>query len=210
MLVSHVWLCDHSPPGSSVHGILQARILEWAAKTHLQRSLAPCFLLPWAHRQSPPPATATSFQTPPTGGSALFAANWFLSPRIALTFMLTKIPFSFLLLQWTDSFNVVVLGAGKIKNNNPIWLAETLSRYSLRVVFYCLFVCLFFMEKHPCLNNVKSIWFPAVCDQALSSLPRKPSEIPGCPQLSSHAGVLRRQSGRCEFHDWKLCPIFSP
>ena len=29
---SHVWLCnpmDCSPPGSSVHGILQARILEW-------------------------------------------------------------------------------------------------------------------------------------------------------------------------------------
>ena len=31
---SHVWLCDtidQSPPGSSVHGILQARILEWVA-----------------------------------------------------------------------------------------------------------------------------------------------------------------------------------
>ena len=31
-LLSHVWLCDPmdcSPPGSSVHGILQARILEW-------------------------------------------------------------------------------------------------------------------------------------------------------------------------------------
>ena len=30
---SHVWLCatDHSPPGSSVQGILQARILEWVA-----------------------------------------------------------------------------------------------------------------------------------------------------------------------------------
>ena len=29
---SHVWLCDPmdcSPPGSSVHGIFQARILEW-------------------------------------------------------------------------------------------------------------------------------------------------------------------------------------
>ena len=33
-LVSHVWLCnpmDCSPPGSSVHGISQARILEWVA-----------------------------------------------------------------------------------------------------------------------------------------------------------------------------------
>ena len=31
---SHVWLCgpvDGSPPGSSVHGIFQARILEWVA-----------------------------------------------------------------------------------------------------------------------------------------------------------------------------------
>ena len=31
---SHVWFCDPtdcSPPGSSVHGILQARRLEWAA-----------------------------------------------------------------------------------------------------------------------------------------------------------------------------------
>ena len=30
----HVWLCspiDCGPPGSSVHGILQARILEWVA-----------------------------------------------------------------------------------------------------------------------------------------------------------------------------------
>ena len=33
-LQSHSTLCDHmdySPPGSSVHGILQARIMEWAA-----------------------------------------------------------------------------------------------------------------------------------------------------------------------------------
>ena len=31
-LISHVQLCDptyYSPPGSSVHGIFQARILEW-------------------------------------------------------------------------------------------------------------------------------------------------------------------------------------
>ena len=31
---SHVWLCDpvdHSPPGSTVHGIFWARILQWAA-----------------------------------------------------------------------------------------------------------------------------------------------------------------------------------
>ena len=32
--LSHVRLCDHvdcSPPGSTVHGILQARVLEWVA-----------------------------------------------------------------------------------------------------------------------------------------------------------------------------------
>ena len=32
--LSSIWLCDpmdYSPPGSSVHGILQARILEWVA-----------------------------------------------------------------------------------------------------------------------------------------------------------------------------------
>ena len=34
LVTSHVWLCDPidcGPPGSSVHGILQARILEWVA-----------------------------------------------------------------------------------------------------------------------------------------------------------------------------------
>ena len=33
-LFSHIWLCnpiDHSPPGSSVHGTFQARMLEWVA-----------------------------------------------------------------------------------------------------------------------------------------------------------------------------------
>ena len=30
-LVCHIWLCDPSPPGFSVHEILQARILDWAA-----------------------------------------------------------------------------------------------------------------------------------------------------------------------------------
>ena len=34
MTKSHMTLCnpmDHSPPGSSVHGIFQVRILEWVA-----------------------------------------------------------------------------------------------------------------------------------------------------------------------------------
>ena len=38
---THVHLCDPidcSPPGSSVHGILQARILEWVAISFLRGS----------------------------------------------------------------------------------------------------------------------------------------------------------------------------
>ena len=41
---SHVWLCnpmDCSPPGSSVHGILQARILEWVATSYSRESSQP-------------------------------------------------------------------------------------------------------------------------------------------------------------------------
>ena len=44
-LLQYVWLCDpmdHSPPGSSVHGILQARILKWVAM-HSSRE----FSRPW-------------------------------------------------------------------------------------------------------------------------------------------------------------------
>ena len=42
--LSHVWLCDpvdYSPPGSSVHGILQARILEWVAISFSRASSPP-------------------------------------------------------------------------------------------------------------------------------------------------------------------------
>ena len=41
---SHVWLCspmDCSPPGSSVHGILQARLLEWVAISFSRGSSQP-------------------------------------------------------------------------------------------------------------------------------------------------------------------------
>ena len=41
---SRVWLCDPvdcSPPGSSVHGILQARILEWAVMPSSRGSSGP-------------------------------------------------------------------------------------------------------------------------------------------------------------------------
>ena len=39
LLQSCLTLCnplDHSPPGSSIHGILQARIMEWGCLAHLQ------------------------------------------------------------------------------------------------------------------------------------------------------------------------------
>jgi len=44
LLQSCLTLCgpmDHSPPGSSVHGILQERILEWVAMTSSRRSSQP-------------------------------------------------------------------------------------------------------------------------------------------------------------------------
>ena len=42
--LTHVRLCDpmdYSPPGSSVHGILQARILEWVAIPFSRESSQP-------------------------------------------------------------------------------------------------------------------------------------------------------------------------
>ena len=67
---SHVWLCNpmkSSPPGSSVHGMLQARIVEWTAMPSSRgsswpRGLNPCLLhllhlqadsLPPCHQGSP-------------------------------------------------------------------------------------------------------------------------------------------------------------
>ena len=65
---SHVWLfCDPrdcSPPGSSVHGISQARILEWVTILFSKRSSQPrnqtwvscigrCLLYHWATREAP-------------------------------------------------------------------------------------------------------------------------------------------------------------
>ena len=50
-------LCDTmdcSPPGSSVHGILQARILEWVAMPSSRGSSRPRQSLPLSHWGSPP------------------------------------------------------------------------------------------------------------------------------------------------------------
>ena len=43
-MLSLIWLCvsmDYSPPGSSVHGIFQARILEWVAVSSSRGSSRP-------------------------------------------------------------------------------------------------------------------------------------------------------------------------
>ena len=68
-LLSQVWLCDAmdcSPPGSSVHGVLQVRILEWVAmpfsrgssqlKDQTQVScIGGEFFTVWASREAPVP-----------------------------------------------------------------------------------------------------------------------------------------------------------
>ena len=83
-LQSCLTLCDPlacSPPGSSVHGILQARILEWVAMPSSRRSFGPragthvscisCFVRPVLYHQCggggmlyPHSLRATSFQEP--------------------------------------------------------------------------------------------------------------------------------------------------
>ena len=56
--LNHVGLCepmDCGPPGSSVHGILQARILEW-------------FAMPFSRRPSRPMVDPTSLMSPALAG----------------------------------------------------------------------------------------------------------------------------------------------
>ena len=64
---NHVWLCDpvdHSPPGSTVHGIFWARILQWAVVSSSRESSRPrdqtrtsCiagrFFITWAIKEVP-------------------------------------------------------------------------------------------------------------------------------------------------------------
>ena len=74
-LLSHVRLCDHvdcSPPGSSVHGIFQARVLEWVAIAFSNawkwkvkvKSLSRVWLLatPWTAAYQAPPSMGFSRQ----------------------------------------------------------------------------------------------------------------------------------------------------
>ena len=61
-----VWLCnpmDGSPPGSSVHGILQARMLEWVAMSSSRRS-SPPRIKPTSPK--PPALVGEFFTTSPT------------------------------------------------------------------------------------------------------------------------------------------------
>ena len=53
---------DHGPPGSSVHGILQARILEWVAMPSFRASSNPGFEL------KSPALQTDSLPSEPTGG----------------------------------------------------------------------------------------------------------------------------------------------
>ena len=45
-MLSHVWICDCSPTDSFVHGIFQARILEWVAISYSRQSSRP---RDWTH-----------------------------------------------------------------------------------------------------------------------------------------------------------------
>ena len=59
---------DCSPPGSSVHGILQARVLEQVAISHSRGSLPP---RDWAQISTSPPLTGRFFTTEPPGKHAM-------------------------------------------------------------------------------------------------------------------------------------------
>ena len=69
-MLSHfncVWLCDlmdHSPGGSSVHGILQARKMEWVA---MPSSRGSSLSRDWTHVSYPPALAGGFFTTSTTG-----------------------------------------------------------------------------------------------------------------------------------------------
>ena len=87
-LLSLVWLfcdpIDYNPPGSSVHGILQARILEWVAISFSRGSSWPSdwtCLLHLPYRQILYPwATQEALQREESPGLFASRAEWYLGP----------------------------------------------------------------------------------------------------------------------------------
>ena len=74
-LQSCLTLChpmDCSLPGSSIHGIFQARVLEWGAITFNSRKLEilRCWLLPWCPFPKLLTRTMAGFRVPPASKTA--------------------------------------------------------------------------------------------------------------------------------------------
>ena len=63
---------DHSPPGSSVHGISQARILEWVTISSSRGSSQPRV----EPKSSLSPTLAGRFFTPASPGKPLYTVQW--------------------------------------------------------------------------------------------------------------------------------------
>ena len=103
---------DGSSPGSSVHGILQARILEWAAMTS-SGDLPDPWIEPWSPVS---PHLAGGFFTASSTWEALsnkrlflMTFSWFLlSLQIYFLGELRKPPgCSFVVFSWVNAFHVV-------------------------------------------------------------------------------------------------------
>ena len=79
LLQSCLTLCnfmDYSLPGSSVHGILQARILEWVVMPSFRESSRP---RDWIHVSCVSCTEDKFFTTEPSGKSSINLHAWFLS-----------------------------------------------------------------------------------------------------------------------------------
>ena len=123
---SYLTLCDpmdYSLPGSSVHGIFQARVLEWGAisfsrgssnrrrdQTHFSHIVGPCFTI-WATRKVP--------------GLFLVCGLWDCSGHILAKLALSSEPGI-----WIFPKNVVQEGGRKIKEENECVLWHGFKIYS--------------------------------------------------------------------------------
>ena len=103
VIQSCLTLCDFmdcSPPGSSVHGIFQARILEWVAISHLQGIFLTqgskkllLWLLPWqadSFTTEPPGKPFETFDViQPLSHVQLFATPWTVACQASLSFSIS-------------------------------------------------------------------------------------------------------------------------